>query len=40
MTACRSASNLASKRWGEARLLAIAKALTEVTGPFQRPPGY
>ena len=28
------------KRWDEARLLAIAKALSEVTGAFQRPPGY
>jgi amidase len=31
---------LIGKRWDEARLLAIAKALSEVTGPFQRPPGY
>jgi amidase len=28
------------KRWGESRLLAIAQALSEVTGEFQRPPGY
>jgi amidase len=28
------------KRWDESRLLAIAQALSEVTGPFQRPPGY
>jgi amidase len=28
------------KRWNEAHLLAIAQALTEVTGPFRRPPGY
>lgn len=27
-------------RWGEAHLLAIAKALAEVTGEFRRPPGY
>lgn len=27
-------------RWGEARLLAIARALVEVTGEFRRPPGY
>ncbi len=31
---------LVGKRWDEARLLAIARALTEVTGAFQRPPGY
>jgi amidase len=31
---------LVGKRWGESRLLAVAKALSEVTGPFQRPPGY
>ncbi len=28
------------KRWDESRLLAIAKAISEVTGAFQRPPGY
>src|SRR5437588_2697319 len=28
------------KRWDESRLLAMAKALSEVTGAFQRPPGY
>src|SRR6266699_3010952 len=28
------------KRWDESRLLAMAKVLSEVTGPFQRPPGY
>ncbi len=28
------------KRWDETRLLAIAKALSQVTGEFQRPPGY
>jgi amidase len=31
---------LVGKRWSESRLLAMAKALTEVTGAFQRPPGY
>ncbi len=31
---------LVGKRWNEAHLLAMAKALSEVTGPFQRPPGY
>jgi amidase len=31
---------MVGKRWDESRLLAIAKALTEVTGEFQRPPGY
>ena len=31
---------LVGKRWDEARLLAMAKALSEVTGPFRRPPGY
>ncbi len=29
---------LVGKRWDESRLLAIAKALSEVTGTFQRPP--
>jgi amidase len=28
------------KRWGEMHLLGVAKALVEVLGPFQRPPGY
>jgi len=28
------------KRWDESRLLATAKAISKVTGPFQRPPGY
>jgi amidase len=28
------------KRWDESRLLAMAKALSEETGAFQRPPGY
>jgi amidase len=31
---------IVGKRWDESRLLAIAQALSEVTGPFQRPPGY
>jgi amidase len=28
------------QRWSEMKLLAIAEQLTELTGPFQRPPGY
>ena len=31
---------LVGKRWEESRLLAVAKTLSEVTGPFQRPAGY
>lgn len=31
---------IVGKRWSESRLLAMAKSLTEVTGAFQRPPGY
>jgi amidase len=31
---------LVGKRWSESRLLAMAQALKEVTGAFQRPPGY
>jgi len=31
---------LVGKRWDESRLLAIAQALTEITGEFQRPQGY
>ncbi len=31
---------IVGKRWGESRLLAMAKALSDVTGGFQRPPGY
>jgi amidase len=31
---------LVGKRWNESRLLAMAKALSEVTGTFQRPQGY
>ena len=28
------------KRWGEMPLLAVAKCIAQVVGPFQRPPGY
>jgi amidase len=28
------------KRWGEIPLLAIARQLSEIIGPFQRPPGF
>jgi amidase len=28
------------RRWDDERLLAIAGALVEVTGSFERPPGY
>ena len=31
---------LVGKRWNEAGLLGIAKALSSVIGDFQRPPGY
>lgn len=31
---------LVGRRWGESRLLGIAAAVSRVTGPFQRPPGY
>ncbi len=31
---------IVGKRWSESCLLAMAKALTEVTGAFQRPLGY
>ena len=31
---------IVGKRWGESRLLGIAKALSDVTGEFKRPPGY
>jgi amidase len=31
---------LVAKRWGESRLLAIAQALTAITGAFRPPPGY
>jgi len=31
---------LVGPRWGDTKLLAIAEQFVEVTGPFQRPPGY
>jgi amidase len=31
---------IVGKRWDESRLLGMAKAISEVTGAFQRPPGY
>jgi amidase len=31
---------IVARRWDESRLLAMAKAFSEVTGPFRRPPGY
>jgi Asp-tRNA(Asn)/Glu-tRNA(Gln) amidotransferase A subunit family amidase len=31
---------MVGKRWDESRLLGMAKALSEVTGAFRRPPGY
>ena len=31
---------LVTKRWDDSRLLAIASAVAEVSGAFQRPPGY
>lgn len=31
---------LVGKRWDESRLLAMAQAVAEVAGPFQRPSGY
>ncbi len=31
---------LVGKRWDESRLLAIAQALSPITGAFRRPPGY
>jgi amidase len=31
---------MVGKRWHESRLLTMAKVLSEVTGAFQRPPGY
>jgi amidase len=30
---------LVGRRWGEARLLAVAQALSPITGGFRRPPG-
>lgn len=32
--------HLVGKRWDDSRLLAMAKALSAVTGDFRRPPGY
>ncbi|MCA9911053.1 MAG: amidase, partial [Anaerolineae bacterium] len=31
---------IVGRRWGEMKLLAIARQISEVIGPFQRPPGY
>lgn len=31
---------LVGKRWGEAKLLSVAKSISAVTGSFQRPAGY
>ena len=31
---------LAGPRWGEMKLLGIAEQFADITGPFQRPPGY
>jgi len=31
---------VASRRWGDMELLAVARALSELTGPFQPPMGY
>ena len=31
---------IVGRRWGEMALLALARQLTGITGPFQRPPGY
>ncbi len=31
---------IVGKRWDESHLLAMAKAISDVTGAFQRPPGY
>jgi amidase len=31
---------IVGKRWHDSRLLGIAQALSDVTGAFQRPPGY
>lgn len=31
---------LVGKRWSDSRLLAVAAAVADVTGAFQRPPGY
>jgi amidase len=31
---------LVGRRWNESRLLAIARAMSALTGKFRRPPGY
>ena len=31
---------LVGRKWNEARLLAVARAASELTGGFRRPPGY
>jgi amidase len=31
---------IVGRRWGDMKLLAIAKLISEIIGPFQRPPGY
>ena len=31
---------LVGRRWSESRLLAIAQAMSPLTGGFRRPPGY
>lgn len=31
---------MVGRRWGDTQLLATARQLAEVIGPFQRPPGY
>jgi amidase len=33
-------AQLVGRRWGDMELLNIAAAVAEVTGGFQRPPGY
>jgi len=33
-------AQLVGKRWGEARLLGVARAVAQVSGPFRRPAGY
>jgi len=33
-------AQLVTKRWDESRLLAMARAIAQVTGAFRRPPGY
>jgi Asp-tRNA(Asn)/Glu-tRNA(Gln) amidotransferase A subunit family amidase len=31
---------IVGRHWDEERLLAIAKTLSQLTGEYQRPPGY